>query len=176
MFNLYGPSEDTTYSTYVRLNSGEPTIPVSIGRPIANTHAYVLDDYFQLLPIGVPGELYLSGAGLARGYLNRPELTADKFVPNPFSQEPGGRLYKTGDRARWLADGNLDFLGRRDYQVKLRGFRIELAEIEAALLEHPTVERALAIVREDQPEKRLVAYVIYREQAANANTSELRDH
>jgi len=177
VFNLYGPSEDTTYSTYVHLNSGEPTIPVSIGRPIAKTQAYVLDDYFQLLPIGVPGELHLSGAGLARGYLNRPELTADKFAPNPFSQEPGDRLYKTGDRVRWLSDGNLDFLGRRDHQVKLRGFRIELAEIEAALLEHPTVERALAIVREDQPgEKRLVAYVIYREQPAKANASELSDH
>ncbi|MGZ4857994.1 MAG: amino acid adenylation domain-containing protein [Candidatus Angelobacter sp.] len=177
VFNLYGPSEDTTYSTYVRLKRGEATLPVSIGRPIANTQAYVLDDHYQLLPIGIPGELYLAGAGLARGYLNRPGLTGEKFVPNPFSQKPGDRLYRTGDRARWLVDGNLDFLGRRDHQVKLRGFRIELAEIEAALLEHPMVEQALAVVREDQPgEKRLVAYVISRGQTAKANTAELRDH
>ncbi|HEV7552233.1 MAG TPA: amino acid adenylation domain-containing protein, partial [Candidatus Angelobacter sp.] len=150
VFNLYGPSEDTTYSTSVRLKPGEATLPVNIGRPIANTLAYVLDDHCQLLPVGIPGELYLAGAGLARGYLNRPELTAEKFVPNPFSRTPGDRFYKTGDKARWLVDGNLDFLGRLDHQVKLRGFRIELAEIEAALLEHPMVEQALAVVREDQ--------------------------
>jgi amino acid adenylation domain-containing protein len=177
VFNLYGPSEDTTYSTFVRLKPGEATLPVHIGRPIANTLAYVLDDHCQLLPVGIPGELYLAGAGLARGYLNRPELTAEKFVPNPFSRKPGDRFYKTGDGARWLVDGNLDFLGRLDHQVKLRGFRIELAEIEAALLEHPMVEQALAVVREDQVgEKRLVTYVICRSETATTNTAELRDY
>jgi amino acid adenylation domain-containing protein len=161
VFNLYGPSEDTTYSTYVRLKRGEGLLPVGIGRPVSNTQVYVLDAHSQPLPIGVAGELYLGGAGLARGYLNRPELTAERFVPNPYSPKPGERLYRTGDRARWQADGSLDFLGRLDHQVKLRGFRIELDEIEAALLQHEMVEQAVAMVREDQHgEKQLLAYVV----------------
>ena len=154
VYDLYGPSEDTTYSTYVLRTKNGPEI---IGRPIANTKVYVLDGQNQLQPVGVPGELHLAGDGLARGYLNRPQLTQEKFVPNPF--EPGTRMYKTGDLARWLDDGTLQYLGRIDTQVKLRGFRIELGEIEARLVEHEGVREAVVAVREDAPgEKLLVAY------------------
>ncbi|MEG4342269.1 amino acid adenylation domain-containing protein [Microcoleus sp. A003_D6] len=160
VFNLYGPSEDTTYSTYTLVKKGGNE-PPPIGRPIANTQVYILDAQKQLVPIGVPGELYIGGAGLARGYLNRPELTADCFIPNPFSNESGSRLYKTGDLARYLPDGNIEFLGRIDHQVKIRGFRIELGEIEASLRQHPDVREAVAIAREDVPgDKRLVAYIV----------------
>jgi len=158
VYDLYGPSEDTTYSTFaLRSAKGRATI----GRPIANTQTYVLDWRLQPAPIGVPGELYIGGEGLARGYLNRPELTAERFIRNPFSKEPAARLYKTGDMVRYLPDGNLEFLGRKDHQVKLRGFRIELGEIEAALNQHPAVEQAVVLAREDVPgDKRLVAYVV----------------
>ena len=160
VFNLYGPSEDTTYSTFALVNKGNRNAP-SIGRPIANTQIYLLDAYLQPVPIGVPGELHIGGAGLARGYLNQPELTAQKFVVNPFSQEPRERLYKTGDLARYLSDGNIEFLGRIDHQVKIRGFRIELGEIEAVLSQNPNVQEAIVIVWEEVPDdKRLVAYVI----------------
>ena len=134
--------------------------PPPIGRPIANTQVYILDAQKQLVPIGVPGELYIGGAGLARGYLNRPELTADRFIPNPFSNESGSRLYKTGDLARYLPDGNIEFLGRIDHQVKIRGFRIELGEIEAVLSQHPDVQESLVINREEASgNQRLVAYI-----------------
>ncbi|MEP6743438.1 MAG: amino acid adenylation domain-containing protein [bacterium] len=160
VLNLYGPSEDTTYSTFARLARGVTAEP-PIGRPIANTAVYLLDSRLQPVPVGVGGELYLGGAGLARGYLNRSSLTAEKFVPNPFSQTPGARLYRTGDLARYRRDGNIEFLGRLDHQVKLRGFRIELGEIEIVLGQHPQVEQAVVVAREDQPgDKRLVAYIV----------------
>ena len=128
---------------------------VPIGRPIANTQIYLLDTHLQPVPIGIPGELHISGAGLARGYLNQPDLTALKFIPNPFSKEPGARLYKTGDLARYQPDGSIEYLGRVDYQVKLRGFRIELSEIEAVLSQHPAVREVVVLVRDtNSSEKR----------------------
>ncbi|MGH8772610.1 MAG: amino acid adenylation domain-containing protein, partial [Burkholderiales bacterium] len=163
VFNLYGPSEDTTYSTFALMSKGREETP-SIGRPITNTQAYLLDHQLRPVPIGVPGELYIGGAGLARGYLQRPELTPERFIPHPFSEIPGARLYKTGDLARYRPDGNIEFLGRLDHQVKVRGFRIELGEIEAVLGGHPGVQEACVVVREDHPgEKRLVAYVVAQE-------------
>ncbi|HWF05181.1 MAG TPA: amino acid adenylation domain-containing protein, partial [Candidatus Angelobacter sp.] len=177
VFNLYGPSEDTTYSTFKQLKRGEGTLAVTIGRPIANTQAYVLDSQTQPVPVGVVGELYLGGAGLARGYLNRPEQTAERFVPNPFSIKPGERLYRTGDRVKWTHDGELEFLGRLDHQIKLRGFRIELGEIEAALLQHASVDRALAMVCENSAgEKQLVAYVVGSSAGGHSRVAVLRDH
>jgi acyl carrier protein len=134
---------------------------VPIGRSIRNLQAYILDKHLQPTPIGIPGELHLGGAGLSRGYLNRPELTAEKFIQHPFSDEPEARLYKTGDLVRYLPDGNIEFLGRVDQQVKVRGFRIELGEIEAVLDQHPTVQEAVVTAREDSPgDKRLVAYIV----------------
>jgi acyl carrier protein len=122
---------------------------------------YILDAHQQLLPIGAPGELHIGGAGVGRGYLNRPDLTAEKFIPNPFSSEAGSRLYKTGDLARYLPDGNIEFLGRLDHQVKIRGFRIELGEIEAVLGQHPAIRETIVLAREDKPgDQRLVAYVV----------------
>lgn len=160
VFNLYGPSEDTTYSTFALIPKGSDTIP-AIGRPISNTQCFVLDDRLQLVPQGVPGELYIGGDGLARGYLNRPDLTASKFISNPFSQSTTDRLYKTGDLVRYKTDGNLEYLGRLDNQVKLRGFRIELGEIEAVLSQHPNLESGIVAVREDNPgDKHLVAYLV----------------
>ncbi len=141
IINHYGPTETTIgsltlgdqhFGTSLSSNSNIP-----LGRPIANTRCYILDEGLELVPVGVAGELYLGGDGLARGYLNRPELTAEKFITDPFSAEPGARLYRTGDLARYRPDGNIEFLGRRDQQVKLRGFRIELGEIEAVLAAHP---------------------------------------
>jgi amino acid adenylation domain-containing protein len=161
VYNLYGPSEDATYSTVYRVPPGEAAAP-AIGRPIAGTRAYLLDRDLRPVPVGVPGELFLGGLGLARGYLGRPGQTAEKFVPDDFGGfggPAGARLYRTGDLARWRHDGNLDFLGRLDHQVKIRGFRIELGEIEAVLAGHPAVRRALVLVLNDRPAGRLVAYV-----------------
>ena len=161
VFDLYGPTEDTTYSTFaLRSVSG----PATIGRPIANTQIYLLDAQLQPVPIGVAGELYIGGSGLARCYRNRPELTAEKFIPNPFGDEPGVRLYNTGDMARYLPDGNIGFLGRVDSQVKIRGFRIELGEIESILVQHPSVREAVVVVQEDNPgQKRLLGYVVAKD-------------
>jgi amino acid adenylation domain-containing protein len=161
LHNLYGPTEAAVDVTYwaCRREGERPIVP--IGRPISNTQIYILDPNLQPAPIGVAGELHIGGIGLARGYLNRPDLTAQKFIPNPFSQEPGARLYKTGDLARFLPDGNIEYLGRIDNQVKLRGFRIELGEIEAVLEECTGVRQAVVVVREDRPnDKRLVAYLV----------------
>ena len=148
---------------------------VTIGRPILNTQAYVLDRNLCPVPLGVPGELYLGGDGLARGYLNRADLTAERFVPDPFSAEVGARLYKTGDLVRYRSDANLEYLGRLDHQVKIRGFRIELGEIESALLQYPGVQEAVVLAREDVPgDKRLAAYVV-AERSALAALDELRE-
>ena len=162
LYNLYGPSEDTTYSTWALIErpgerSAERT--PAIGRPVHDTQAYVLDPALGPLPVGVPGELYLGGRGLARGYFGRPELTADRFVPDPFAEEPGARMYRTGDRVRYRVDGEMEYLGRLDYQVKIRGFRIELGEVEAVLARHPAVGQ-VAVLAQDS---RLVAWVAMRE-------------
>ncbi|HEY9830703.1 MAG TPA: amino acid adenylation domain-containing protein, partial [Stenomitos sp.] len=173
LINSFGLTEATIDSTY--FESPTVNLPVEqlvpIGRPFANTQLYILDSHLQPVPIGVPGELHIGGAGLARGYLNRPDLTAERFIPNPFSPKSSDRhtagygstlrLYKTGDLARWLPDGNVELLGRIDYQEKIRGYRIELGEIEATLSQHPAVRETIVQVREDSPgEKRLVAYVV----------------
>ncbi|HYO69311.1 MAG TPA: amino acid adenylation domain-containing protein, partial [Archangium sp.] len=158
----YGPTEGTTFTSCWRMS--EPSqvgTTVPIGTPISNTQVYLLDAAFQPVPIGVPGQLYIGGDGLARGYLSQPELTAERFLPNPFSSSPGARLYHTGDLARWRADGVLEFLGRADTQVKIRGFRIEPAEVEAALLSHPSVRECVVLAREfSAGDKRLVAYAV----------------
>jgi amino acid adenylation domain-containing protein len=175
LHNFYGPTE--THGTTIFTLSGEPEqwpTVVPIGCPIANDQNYVLDTSVQLLPIGISGELYLGGVGVADGYFNRPDLTAERFIPDPFSRQPGMRLYKTGDLARWRADGNIEFLGRIDHQVKVRGFRVELEEIEAVLSQHPAVRESVVIVREDVPgDKRLVAYLVTETQQ-QPTTSELR--
>ena len=151
-----------------------PTEAVPIGRPIANTQLYVVDRWGHPVPIGVPGELLIGGDGLARGYHNRPELTAEKFIPDPFRSEPGARLYKTGDLARYRADGAIEYLGRLDNQVKIRGFRIELGEIESVLAAYPAVREAVVLAREDVPgDKRLVAYLTLKEREPPKD-SELR--
>ncbi|WP_254173999.1 amino acid adenylation domain-containing protein [Planktothrix pseudagardhii] len=163
LINMFGQTETCgIVATYpIPAQQDEPIKIVPIGRPITNTQIYLLDCHLQPVPVGVPGEVHIGGFGLARGYLNSPELTKEKFIPNPFSQEEGTRLYKTGDNARYLPDGNIEFLGRLDRQVKIRGFRIELGEIEAALAQHPEVRETVVLARDDQPDnKRLVAYVV----------------
>jgi aspartate racemase len=165
LLHVYGPTENTTFTTWHLIESvAEKVCTVPIGRPIANTSVYVLDSGMNPVPIGVSGELYIGGDGLARGYLNSHELTAEKFVHDPFSSDPGARLYRTGDIVRCHPDGNIEFLGRFDNQVKLRGFRIELGEIESTLTRHPAVKEAVVILREDTPgEGRLAAYIVLQE-------------
>ncbi|MCY1045105.1 non-ribosomal peptide synthase/polyketide synthase, partial [Corallococcus sp. bb12-1] len=176
VYNLYGPTEDTTYSTYARV-SEQSALPPSIGRPLAGTQAYVLDAQLRPVPVGVSGELYLGGAGLARGYLHRPHLTAERFVPDPFASVPGARMYRTGDKIRWKADATLEYQGRIDFQVKVRGFRIELGEVEEALRAFPGVHEAVVVVREDVPgDRRLVAYVAPTQAGALPDVAALRAH
>ncbi|UUM21174.1 amino acid adenylation domain-containing protein [Mycoavidus sp. SF9855] len=161
LLNGYGPTESTTFAATYRIASlPEEAVNVPIGRPIANTQLYLLDTRGQPVPLGAVGELYIGGAGVARGYLNRPELTAERFLPDPFSEHENARMYKTGDLARYLPDGNLLFLGRNDHQVKIRGFRIETREVEARLVEHPLVREAAVLVLDKGSNKCLVAYVV----------------
>ncbi|GAB4192319.1 MAG: hypothetical protein OHK0022_06410 [Roseiflexaceae bacterium] len=186
-YNLYGPTECTVDTTIALVCGASPTI----GRPVRGAQVFLLDQAMQPVPIGVPGELYIGGAGVARGYLNRPDLTAERFVPNPFGagdlrledaelfqasrlKSPASRLYRTGDLARWLPDGSIEYLGRSDHQVKIRGFRIELGEIEAVLAQHRSVREAVVLAREDRPgEKRLVAYIV-PSQESSGDASGLR--
>lgn len=174
VWNMYGPTETTIWSAICQVEPG--TTPIPIGRPIANTQMYLLDhllrrknDPIKPVPLGVPGELWIGGAGLARGYFNRPQMDLEKFVDNPFSDEPGARLYKTGDLARYLPDGTIEFIGRIDNQVKIRGFRLELGDVENALSYHPAIRENVVVAREDlSGDKRLVAYLVLESQFKNA--------
>jgi amino acid adenylation domain-containing protein len=176
LINGYGPTETTTFACCYAVGpqtSWQHSIP--IGRPIANTRTFILDRHLEPVPVGVPGELYIGGDGLARGYLNDPELTAERFIDDPFSRQTGARLYKTGDRARYLPDGNIEFLGRLDLQVKIRGFRVELVEVETALRRHPGVGDCVVVVQEALPgDKRLVAYVVSAKGNAVVDRAELQ--
>lgn len=175
VWNLYGPTEDTTYSTYALIgkdNNGR----VPIGRPVACSQVYLLDQQLEPVPVGITAELYLGGEGLARGYLRRPALTAERFIPDPFGREAGARLYRTGDLARYLPDGNIEYLGRVDHQVKIRGYRIELGEVEARLAQHGSVRESVVLAREDEQRgTRLVAYVVAAA-GESVSVSQLREH
>jgi amino acid adenylation domain-containing protein len=174
LWNLYGPTEATIWSTLERVHVGEGR--VTVGRPIANTRAYVLDDALEPVPVGVLGELYLGGDGVARGYWRRPELTSERFVPEPFVDDDAARMYRTGDLARYRGDGRLEILGRADFQVKVRGFRIELGEVELALAQHPSVRQAVVVACADVTDtQQLVAYVI-PEAGSDLSWGELREH
>ena len=179
LVNHYGPTEATVLATsgLVAAQGSEFSHPPSIGRPIANVSVYIVDEKLNPVPLGVAGELCIGGDGLARGYLNAPELTAERFIPNPFSLEPGTRLYKTGDLARWLPDGNIEFLGRLDHQVKIRGYRVELGEIEAVLRDCPGVSECVVATREDGlGARRLLAYLVPTDASAAPGVAQLRDY
>jgi acyl-coenzyme A synthetase/AMP-(fatty) acid ligase len=173
LVNGYGPTEDTVIATFAELDG--TVLPPPIGLPVANAQAYVLDKHLNPVPVGVVGELHMGGAGVTRGYLNAPELTEQRYVPDPF--RPGGRLYKTGDLVRRLPDGNIVYLGRIDGQVKIRGLRVELGEIETGLVGHPSVAQAVVIVIEDRSgEKQLAGYVRFDPEGPEATVAELRQH
>jgi acyl carrier protein len=178
LYNLYGPTETTIDATSYLCETGFPGDNIPIGSPVSNSYAYILDPSLQPVPIGVQGELHIGGKNLAQGYLNRPELTAEKFIADPFSNDSTARLYKTGDLARYRADGNIEFIGRVDEQVKIRGFRIELDEIKSLLTSHPGVQEAVVIVREDIPgEKRLIAYYVADRASPDApSVTDLREY
>lgn len=166
--NLYGPTEDTTYSTFYKLKKEGPVL---IGKPISNTQVYILNKQMELQPLGSTGEICIGGSGLARGYLNRPELTAEKFISNPFGKESHSKIYKTGDLGRWLTDGNIEYLGRFDDQVKIRGYRIELGEIEAVLQQSEYINEAVVLARDDKEgAKQLVGYIVPNWKAENINS------
>jgi acyl-coenzyme A synthetase/AMP-(fatty) acid ligase len=171
LVNAYGPAECTTFSGwYVAKEVARDAVSVPIGKPVSNTQLYVLDRNMNLEPIGIMGKLYIGGEGLARGYWRRPELTAERFVPDPYG-EPGGRLYTSGDLARWMEDGNLEFFGRQDNQIKIRGFRVELGEIEVALLQHGKVRNCAVVMKTGASGKQLVAYI-----SGEANADELKNY
>jgi SAM-dependent methyltransferase/acyl carrier protein len=172
VYDLYGPTEDTTYSTYALRGAREAA---TIGRPIANTQIHVLDEWLEPAPVGVPGEVYIGGAGLARGYLQRAELTAEKFIPNPYGAA-GTRLYRTGDVARYQADGKLQYLGRSDQQVKVRGYRIELGEIETAINEHPQVRETAVVINGEGSDSRIVAHVVLEHDEQELDNREQTQH
>jgi amino acid adenylation domain-containing protein len=176
LFNVYGPAETTCASTLYQAGSSsdEKLLSVPIGRPLANTNIYLVDKYENPVPIGVIGEVYIGGHGVARGYIGRPDLIAERFVPDSFSDTPGERLYRTGDLARYRPDGNIEFIGRADHQVKVRGFRVELEEIEAVLRQHPMVRQAVVVAeKQDGGDKRLAAYIV-GDGDASINVTELR--
>ncbi|KAF9993233.1 hypothetical protein BGZ80_008215, partial [Entomortierella chlamydospora] len=176
--NMYGTTETTVHASYRKIKPSDCIEASSpIGVRIPDLKIYVLDANSQPVPLGAVGELYIGGAGVTRGYLNRPELTAERFLPDPFAVDTGARMYRTGDLARYFPDGNLVYLGRNDHQVKIRGFRIELGEIEAQLIEHPAVSEAVVIALGEGTDKRLVAYVVasHDEQLANSLRSHLME-
>ena len=175
LLHVYGPTETTTFAAWhhiTALDSRRGSIP--IGRPIANTRLYVLDGQLEPAPIGVPGEIYIGGPGVARGYLNDPELTAKKFVPDPFTDQRGARLFKTGDLARYLPDGAVEFIGRSDHQVKIRGFRVEPGEVEAVLRTHAAIRESLVVAEETESGRRLIAYVVLTEGFDSSSINDLR--
>ena len=174
LYNLYGPTEAAIDVSAHECHLQTDSVTVPIGKPIDTIHLYILDRHLRPTPIGVPGELHISGDGLARGYLNRPDLTAEKFIPNPFPTPHSLTLYKTGDRARYLPDGTIEFLDRIDHQVKLRGFRIELGEIEAVLAQHPQIQQAIVTLRTDIPDPQLIAYMIPAQPEMRSQESEVR--
>ena len=178
LINGYGPTETTTFAVTHEIREVPAALrSIPLGRPISNTRIYILDGHGEPVPIGVAGEIYIGGAGVARGYLNQPELTAERFLADPFAGEADARMYKTGDLGRYLPDGTIEFLGRNDFQVKIRGFRIELGEIEARLTQHPAVREAVVLAREDSPgDKRLVAYYTVVPDAEAADAEALRRH
>ncbi|WP_337459730.1 condensation domain-containing protein, partial [Pseudomonas asplenii] len=174
LWNLYGPTEATIWACVARVDEHGDSAMVPIGKPMDNTRVYLLDAHYQPVPLGVAGELYIGGVQVARGYLNRPDLTAERFLDDPFN---GGRMYRTGDLARYLADGTVEYLGRNDDQVKIRGFRIELGEIEARLATYPGIKDCVVVAREDNPgEKRLAAYFTPRQPQNVLEIQDLREH